>query len=145
MNCIADASERSTRSPYLTQSRRDKTRMVPLRGRTRLRSATAARVLKRRAHVALMGFESVDLTVGGSLVFKSVGCCREGMPDACDRPASKRCYRNLLQPSRTAGVCWGRVTGREVGEHAIVCLVCQPILGLDHLGEHQAYPHRCER
>ena len=53
--------------------------MAPLRGRTRLSSATAARVAKRLAHVALTGLESVDLVVGGSFVFTSVGCCREGI------------------------------------------------------------------
>jgi hypothetical protein len=68
-------------------------RIVPLRGRTRLKSATAARVLKRRAHVALIGFESVDLVVGGSFVSTSVECSREGMLDACDLSASRWCFR----------------------------------------------------
>lgn len=51
------------------------------------------RVPKRRAHVALIGFESVDLVVGGSFVSTSVGCCREGILDACDLSASRWCFR----------------------------------------------------
>ena len=47
---------------------------------------------KRRAHVALIGFESVDLVVGGSFASTSVGCCREGMLDACDLSASRWCF-----------------------------------------------------
>ena len=48
---------------------------------------------KRRAHVALIGFESVDLVVGGSFVSTSVGCCREGMLDACDLSTSRATER----------------------------------------------------
>lgn len=52
---------------------------------------------RRRAHVALIGFESVDLMVGGSFVSKSVGCCREGMLDACDPRTSKWCFRGTAR------------------------------------------------
>jgi hypothetical protein len=50
-------------------------------------------VPKRRVHVALIGFESVDLVVGGSFVSTSVGCCREDMLDVSDLSASRRCFR----------------------------------------------------
>lgn len=42
----------------------------------------AARLQKRRIHVVLVGFESVDLAVGGFFASTSMKCFREGIVNA---------------------------------------------------------------
>ena len=49
--------------------------------------------------MALIGFESVDLVGGGSFVSTSVGCCREGMLDACDLSVFSWCSRGKARPT----------------------------------------------
>ena len=88
-------------------------------GVPRILTWTAARVPRRRAHVALIGFESVDLMIGGSFISKSVGCCREDMLDACDPPASKWCFRGT---ARVTGRFKGKEVKRETGEHELFAL-----------------------
>lgn len=98
---IADASERCTLSPYLTQSRRESMRTALLRGRARWRSAMATRVPNRRIHVAMIGWESVGFTGNDSLASTLVVRRREGIVGRCEKigAAKRRCARSKLDLS----------------------------------------------